>query len=137
MQSTFGHHLYQITKAELVAQVPAHAQDDHLAVEVPPSKQIFDAVQFDRRWSSTLQRPLYPNRRDHFHQIPPIQVRAQRLVPLVPALLWVCPIDWLRSASHGLPFGPAPKRFQLVGPSDRNLYGHPSRSRHRKQSRLH
>src|ERR1017187_9874898 len=38
VQSALRHHLDQIAEAELVAQIPAHAQDDHLAVEVPPSK---------------------------------------------------------------------------------------------------
>jgi hypothetical protein len=57
VQSALRHHLDQIAKAELVAQVPANAQDDHLA-EMPPSKQLLDAIQFAHRWSSTLQRPL-------------------------------------------------------------------------------
>jgi hypothetical protein len=48
MQSTFGHHLDQIAKAELVAQVPTHAEDDHFAVEVPPN-QILEAVPFALR----------------------------------------------------------------------------------------
>jgi hypothetical protein len=43
VQSALGNHLDQIAKAELVAQVPAHTQNDHFAVEVPPSKQLFHA----------------------------------------------------------------------------------------------
>src|SRR5664279_4427207 len=66
VQSALRHHLDQIAKAELVAQIPAHAQDDHFAVEVPPSKQPLDAVQFAHRWPSTLQRPMYPTGRDRF-----------------------------------------------------------------------
>jgi hypothetical protein len=36
MQSTFGHHLNQIAKAEPVTLVPAHTKDDHFPVEVSP-----------------------------------------------------------------------------------------------------
>ena len=57
-QSALRHHLDQIAEAELVAQVPAHAQDDHLTVEMPSSKQLLDTIQFAHRWSSTLQRSL-------------------------------------------------------------------------------
>lgn len=35
IESALGHHFYQISEAELVAQVPADAQDDHLSIEVP------------------------------------------------------------------------------------------------------
>jgi hypothetical protein len=48
-QSAFRHHLNQIAEAELVAQILAHAQDDHFAVKVSPSKQLLDAVQFAHR----------------------------------------------------------------------------------------
>src|ERR1700742_4084904 len=40
IESALGHHLDQIPETELVAQVPAHAQDDHLTIEVPPCKQL-------------------------------------------------------------------------------------------------
>ena len=33
-ESTFGHHLHEITKAEFVAQIPAHAEDDYFAIEM-------------------------------------------------------------------------------------------------------
>jgi len=49
VQSALRHHLDQIAEAELVAQVPAHAQDDHFAVEMPPAKQLLDAIQFAHR----------------------------------------------------------------------------------------
>src|SRR5450631_2287854 len=68
VQSALRHHLDQIAEAELVAQVPAHAKDDHLAVEVPPSKQFLNAIQFAHLWSSTLQGPMYPTGRGHLHQ---------------------------------------------------------------------
>ena len=31
---TFGHYLHEITKAEFVAQIPAHAEDDYFAIEM-------------------------------------------------------------------------------------------------------
>jgi hypothetical protein len=36
-QAAFGHHLHQVSEAELEAQVPPYAQDDDLAIEVPTS----------------------------------------------------------------------------------------------------
>src|SRR3984957_10125185 len=33
-ESTFGHHLHEITKAEFVAQILAHAEDDYFAIEM-------------------------------------------------------------------------------------------------------
>ena len=61
VQSAFRHHLDQIAEAELITQIPAHTQDAHLAVEVPPSKQFLNAIQFAHRWSSTLQEPKVPD----------------------------------------------------------------------------
>jgi hypothetical protein len=34
-QAALGQHLHQIPEAEFEAQIPAHAQDDDLAVEMP------------------------------------------------------------------------------------------------------
>ena len=39
-QAALLHHLHQVPEAELEAQIPPHAQDDHLVVEVPPLEQI-------------------------------------------------------------------------------------------------
>ena len=33
-QAAFGHHLFEITKAEIVSEVPAYAQQDHRSVEL-------------------------------------------------------------------------------------------------------
>ena len=38
-QPAFGHHLDEITKAELVAQIPAHAEDDNFTVEMAPFEE--------------------------------------------------------------------------------------------------
>src|ERR1035441_9341630 len=76
VQPTLRHHLHQIAEAELVAQVPSHAQDDYFAVEIPPSKQFLNAVQFVHHWSSTLQRPMYRTGRGHSHQSPFLDHKA-------------------------------------------------------------
>jgi hypothetical protein len=44
-QAAFGHHLYQVAQAQLEAKIPAHAQDDDLAVEVTTLEQLLDAHQ--------------------------------------------------------------------------------------------
>ena len=38
-QAAFGHHLHQVSEAELDAQVPPHTQDNYLAIKVPTLKQ--------------------------------------------------------------------------------------------------
>jgi metal-dependent hydrolase (beta-lactamase superfamily II) len=38
-QAAFGHHLHQVSEAELEAQVPPHTQDNYLAIKVPTIKQ--------------------------------------------------------------------------------------------------
>jgi len=38
-QAAFGHHLRQVSEAELDAQVPPHTQDNYLAIKVPTLKQ--------------------------------------------------------------------------------------------------
>jgi hypothetical protein len=38
-QAAFGHHLHQVSEAELEAQVPPHTQDNYLALKVPTLKQ--------------------------------------------------------------------------------------------------
>src|SRR5580698_9355762 len=44
-QATFGHHLHQVSQAQLEAKIPAHAQDDDLAVKVATLEQLLDAHQ--------------------------------------------------------------------------------------------
>jgi hypothetical protein len=38
-QSALGHHLHQVPQAQLVSKVPAHAQDDDVALKVPTLEQ--------------------------------------------------------------------------------------------------
>src|SRR5271156_3472324 len=45
VQAAFGHHLHQVSQAQLEAKIPAHAQDDDLAVEVATLEQLLDAHQ--------------------------------------------------------------------------------------------
>jgi hypothetical protein len=56
IQSALGHHFDQIPEAELVAQVPAYAQDDHLTIEVPPGKQLLKAAQLAHHPSSDSRK---------------------------------------------------------------------------------
>jgi hypothetical protein len=44
-QAAFGHHLHQVSLAQLEAKIAAHAQDDDLAVEVATLEQLLDAHQ--------------------------------------------------------------------------------------------
>jgi hypothetical protein len=39
-QPAFGHHLSEISKAELVSQIPAHAEHDDLLVKVPALEEV-------------------------------------------------------------------------------------------------
>src|ERR1700744_6193414 len=62
-QAALGHHLHQIPEAQLEAQVPPHAQDDDLAIKVPPVKHPFTsgslaiASPSTHPWAAKLQRP--------------------------------------------------------------------------------
>src|ERR1019366_3455393 len=64
-QPTFVHHLNQIAKAELVTQVPAYTQDDHIPVEMSPCKQVLHA--FHLRPISS-KSPMYPTHPLYLHQ---------------------------------------------------------------------
>src|SRR3984957_9624607 len=44
-QAALGHHLHQVSQAQLEAKIPAHAQDDDLAVKVATLEQLLDAHQ--------------------------------------------------------------------------------------------
>src|SRR6202040_2275685 len=44
-QAALGHHLHQVSQAQLEAKIPAHAQDDYLAVKVATLEQLLDAHQ--------------------------------------------------------------------------------------------
>ena len=54
VEPAFGHHLGEISKAELVSQIPAHAEHDDLLVRVPALEESVhfrvrsSALSFDR-----------------------------------------------------------------------------------------
>jgi hypothetical protein len=43
-QAAFRHHLHQVSQAQFESKIPAHAQNNHLAVEVPAFEQLVDAL---------------------------------------------------------------------------------------------
>jgi hypothetical protein len=59
IESALGHHFDQIPEAQVVAEVPAYAQDDHLTIEVPPCKQLLKAAQLATA-PQLPERPMYP-----------------------------------------------------------------------------
>src|SRR5216684_1677385 len=44
-QAALGHHLHQVSQAQLESKIPAHAQDDDFAVEVATLEQLLQALQ--------------------------------------------------------------------------------------------
>jgi hypothetical protein len=44
-QAALGHHLHQVTEAQLEPKIPPHAQQDDLTVEVSTREQLFQALQ--------------------------------------------------------------------------------------------
>jgi len=44
-QAALGHHLHQVSQAQLESKIPAHAQDDDFAVEVATLEQFLHALQ--------------------------------------------------------------------------------------------
>src|SRR5258708_11520719 len=44
-QAALGHHLHQVSQAQLESKIPAHAQDDDFAVEVATLEQLLHALQ--------------------------------------------------------------------------------------------
>jgi hypothetical protein len=53
---------------ELVAQIPAYAQDDHLTIEMPPCKQLLKAAQLAHHPSRLPDTPLYSMGLGDLHQ---------------------------------------------------------------------
>jgi hypothetical protein len=48
-QAALRHHLHEIPEAEFEAQIPSHAQDDDLSVEVSTFKQLIQTQKPDHR----------------------------------------------------------------------------------------
>src|SRR5271168_258983 len=68
IESALGHHFDQIPEAELVAQIPPYAQDDHLTIEVPPCKQLLKAAQLAHHPSSDSRKTTLPDGTCYLHQ---------------------------------------------------------------------
>src|SRR5215472_11797520 len=72
-QATLSHHLHQISEAELVAQIPPHAQHDDLAIEVAAFEQLLQtqkpghraALNPTRRPEDRRAGKLHQSRRDY------------------------------------------------------------------------
>src|SRR5271170_226684 len=78
---TLGHHLHEITKAEFVPQIPAHAEHDDLPVEMAAFEKI---VNVQHAWSGSSRANLPPNMR-HTHASH--QNRKYRVTVAVPRAL--------------------------------------------------
>src|ERR1700722_12635379 len=59
-QAAFRHHLHQVSQAQLEAEIPAHAQDDDLAVEVATLKQLLNAHQLAHAHPSGRSADIIP-----------------------------------------------------------------------------
>src|SRR5271163_4920092 len=70
IKSALGHHFDQIPEAELVAQVPAYAQDDHLTIGVPPCEQLLKTAQLAHHPSSASRKTTVPDGPSYLHQSP-------------------------------------------------------------------
>jgi hypothetical protein len=56
-QAALGHHLHQVSQAQLEAKIPAHAQDDDFAVEVATLEQFLHTLQLAHCRPSAIQLP--------------------------------------------------------------------------------
>jgi Protein of unknown function (DUF1403) len=85
-ESTFGHHLHEITKAEFVAQIPAHAEDDYFAIEMAAFEEFVhvehsSALSFEQ--SADKLCGVNPVRTRAFDITLAIRLRWPRPVPLI------------------------------------------------------
>jgi hypothetical protein len=55
-KSTLGHHFYEVSKAELEPQIPAHAENDDLPVEMTALEKIISIIQLADRLSDAFCR---------------------------------------------------------------------------------
>jgi hypothetical protein len=62
VQSSLGHHLFEIPIAERIAQVPTHAQKNDVGLEVTP----FERVLFYHKDSLFLLFPILPDQLSFF-----------------------------------------------------------------------
>jgi hypothetical protein len=62
LQTALGHHFSEVSKAELVAQVPTTAKDDSFAVDVASIKRFVDVFQLTH-WLVLIKSPSVTDRR--------------------------------------------------------------------------
>ena len=74
-EPAFAHHLHEITKAELVAQIPAHAEDDNFTVEMAPFEEFVHVRQAHHLDHST-NLPATMLRSSDSHQSPRLSPEA-------------------------------------------------------------
>ena len=72
-EPAFGHHLDEVSKAELVAQIPAHAEDNDFTIEVATFEE-FVHVRQARRVHRSTNLPGTMPRSCGLHQSPRDQV---------------------------------------------------------------
>jgi hypothetical protein len=56
-KAALGHHLHQVTEAQLEAQIPPHTKDNDLTLEMPTLEQLIKAGQLLRHHPSPIPPP--------------------------------------------------------------------------------
>jgi len=77
-QTALGHQFDQITQAQLVAELPANAQNDDLPLEMPAVEHIVHAFQPLRHRSALNSKAIACRRRDLHQRLRPMPVRSRR-----------------------------------------------------------
>src|SRR6516162_5509074 len=76
-QAALAHHLHQVSQAQLKAKIPAHAKDDHVAVEVATLEQLFYSLQLGHCRPRLVQHASVADRTVPFAP-EPIMARSRR-----------------------------------------------------------
>src|SRR5258707_1002581 len=71
-QPALGHHLHQVSQAQLKTKIPAHAQDNDAAVEVATLEQLFYSLQLGHCRPRLVQPASIADRTVPFAPEPPI-----------------------------------------------------------------
>src|SRR5580700_6282973 len=90
-QAAFSHHLHQVSQAQLEAKIPAHAQDDDLAVKVATLEQLLDAHQLAHAHPSGSSADIIAGQILPFAPEPDAEPRPKFL-----GMLWVSSRNLLR-----------------------------------------
>src|ERR1700747_3280379 len=88
-QAALDHHLHKVSQTQLKAKIPAHAQDDDVAVEVATLEQLFYSLQFGHC------RPRLAQHTTRAHRAVPFAPEPRRcLVPVENFHEWKKDGDW-------------------------------------------